>query len=71
MPSWLQTFVAWNQVSATVQVVRSAYGNTGVGPTADFWPLKHSALVSGGWSLLLVVVFGAMAIRDYRKSRCR
>jgi ABC-2 type transport system permease protein len=71
MPSWLQTFVAWNPISATVQAVRSAFGNTGIAPTADFWPLKHADLVSVAWSLLLVVVFGAMAIRRYRTASRR
>ena len=71
MPSWLQTFVAWNPISATVQAVRSAFGNTGIAPTADFWPLKHANLVSVAWSLLLVVVFGTMAIRRYRTASRR
>ena len=71
MPSWLQTVVAWNPISATVQAVRTAFGKTGVAPTRGFWPLEHAAVVSVGWSIVLIVGFGVLAVRRYRTASSR
>lgn len=71
MPGWLQEFAAWNPISATVQAVRSSFGNNGLATTGNFWSLQHAALVSVVWSVALVLLFGVLAVRRYRTASTR
>ena len=67
-PSWLQTIANWNPISATVQALRTLFGNP-TGYRADqklAWPLAHAPWVSLGWSVLILVVFAPLAVRKYR-----
>jgi ABC-2 type transport system permease protein len=67
MPSWLQPIAYWNPFSATVQAVRSLFGNQVV-PVPSAWPMQHAALVSVGWSVIIMVVFSWLSVRKYRSA---
>jgi ABC-2 type transport system permease protein len=58
MPAWLGTIAAWNPLSATAGATRELFGNPGW--TGPAWP----ALV---WPLVLLAVFGPLAVRRYRR----
>jgi ABC-2 type transport system permease protein len=67
-PQWLQDVADWNPVSATVQALRSLWGNPdGYGPTAKMpWPIAHAPWVSLFWSLLILLLFVPLSVRKYR-----
>jgi ABC-2 type transport system permease protein len=67
-PNWLQQIANWNPLSATVQALRSLWGNpTGHNPAVHLaWPMQHAAWVSLFWSLLILAVFVPAAVRKYR-----
>jgi ABC-2 type transport system permease protein len=67
MPAWLRTLAEWNPVSATVAACRQLFGNTGLVPSPSAaWPLQHPIAASLGWSLLILTVFAALAVRRYQ-----
>lgn len=65
MPGWLAPVADWNPLSATVAAVRDLLG--GPGTTGDAWPVEHAAALAVGWPIAMTVVFGALAIRGYRR----
>ncbi|WP_042376639.1 ABC transporter permease [Streptacidiphilus melanogenes] len=68
MPGWLQPVAYWNPFSATVQAVRQLFGNVPPGMVQTAWPMKHAIPVSIAWSVLIIVVFRALAVSKYRRS---
>lgn len=66
LPGWLQAVTNWNPVSATVAATRDLFGNTGTAAVSAAWPVQHAALVSLGWSLLILAVFVPPCVRRYR-----
>ncbi|WP_037683787.1 ABC transporter permease [Streptomyces griseus] len=69
MPTFLQTIANWNPFSATVQACRQLFGNLPEGyPVPDAWPMQHPAWASLIWSILIIVVFRALAVRKYRSA---
>jgi ABC-2 type transport system permease protein len=67
LPGVLQTFAAWNPISAVVLSCRELFGNpTGIQP--DFWPLHHSELYTLLSCTVLIIVFGGLAARRYTRA---
>jgi ABC-2 type transport system permease protein len=66
MSPWLRAIADWNPLSATVAACRELFGNPGIAPTSNAWPLQHPVVASIGWSLLLLAVFIPLAMRVYR-----
>lgn len=58
MPGWLGAIARWNPLSATASATRELFGNPGGGD--EFWPAI-------AWPLLLLAVFGPLAVRRYRR----
>jgi ABC-2 type transport system permease protein len=65
MPTWLRTIADWNPVSAVTQSARVLFGNPGADATHSAWPLEHPIIATLGWSVLLIVVFGSLAVHRY------
>ncbi|SDS20187.1 ABC transporter permease [Actinoplanes derwentensis] len=64
MPGWLGVVSEWNPVSATTTAIRELFGNPGIG--SDSWPAEHALLLAVGWPLALIMIFGPLAVRQYR-----
>jgi ABC transporter DrrB family efflux protein len=72
LPGPLKVFAEWNPISAVTQAARELFGNTSPQfPAPDVWPLQHPVLASVLWSLVILVVFIPLAIRQYRKAVSR
>lgn len=70
LPGWLQTFAAWNPISALVLSCRELFGNpTGIQP--DYWPLQHAELYTLLSCVVLIAVFGTLAVRKYTRATSR
>jgi ABC-2 type transport system permease protein/oleandomycin transport system permease protein len=59
MPGWLQAFAAHQPVSVTASAVRALLIG---GPTTSF------LLQSLAWSAVILLVFGPLAVRRYRRT---
>ena len=66
MPGWLGTVSEWNPVSATTTALRDLFGNPGLG--SDSWPAEHALLLAVAWPVGLMVVFGLLSVRLYRRT---
>jgi len=71
MAPWLRTLAEWNPMSATVAALRLLLGDASVAQAASAWPLQHPIVASVAWSLLLLVIFAPLAIRQYRRASAR
>jgi len=70
LPGALQTFAAWNPISAVVLSCRELFGNpTGIQP--DYWSLNNPQLYSLLSCTVLIVVFGGLAVRRYQRATSR
>ncbi|MFI6519090.1 ABC transporter permease [Spirillospora sp. NPDC050679] len=65
MPPVLGAIAEWNPLSATVAAVRELFGNPG--PGGDSWAARHAIELAITWPLLLIAVFGPLAVRRYRR----
>jgi ABC transporter DrrB family efflux protein len=74
LPGPLQTFAAWNPVSAVTQAARNLFGNPNPDPTAvdpASWALQHPALYTLIWAVAVLIVFVPLANWQYRRSASR
>jgi ABC-type multidrug transport system permease subunit len=70
LPGWLQTFAAWNPISALVLSCRELFGNpTGIQP--DYWPLHNAELYTLLSCTVLIAIFATLAVRRYMHSTSR
>jgi ABC-2 type transport system permease protein len=70
LPGPLQTFAAWNPISAVVLSCRELFGNpTGIQP--DYWSLNNPQLYSLLSCTVLIIVFGGLAVRRYQRATSR
>jgi len=65
MPGWLGTVAEWNPLSATVAASRELFGNPGLG--GGSWVAEHPLLMAVLWPVLLIAVFGVLAVRRYQR----
>lgn len=69
LPAGLRPAAEWNPVSAVVSAVRELFGNP-VSVSADAaWPIAHPVAAAVGWSLLLLAVFGPLAVSAFRSPK--
>ncbi|MFG2747436.1 ABC transporter permease [Streptomyces xanthophaeus] len=66
LPSGLRPVAEWNPVSAVVSAARELFGNPVTPPADAAWPLAHPVAATLGWSLLLLAVFGPLAVSAFR-----
>lgn len=72
MPAVLQTFAAWNPVSALTQATRELFGNTSPAvPPPDAWPMQHPVVATLAWVVVILAVFIPLAQRQYKKTVSR
>ncbi|MEZ5115249.1 MAG: ABC transporter permease [Candidatus Nanopelagicales bacterium] len=70
MPAWLQTFAAWNPISALVLACRELFGNP-TGIVTDQWPMQHPQAYTIISCLVLIAIFAPLAVRRYRHTTSR
>ena len=65
LPTWLQPVAEWNPISTLTASLRSFWGNpnpyVGTG-----LPAEQPVLVTIGWVILIIAVFGPLGVRRYR-----
>lgn len=67
LPSWLQTFAAFNPISTLVLAARELFGNpTGIQP--DYWSLQNPVLYTVLSCAVLIAIFAPLAVRKYRSA---
>jgi ABC-2 type transport system permease protein len=70
LPGGLQTFAAWNPISALVLSCRELFGNpTGIQP--DYWSLQHPQLYTLLSCTVLIALFATLAVRRYTHATSR
>jgi ABC-type multidrug transport system permease subunit len=66
LPDWLQPFAEWNPTSTLTAALRELWGNPN--PVAsDSLAAQEPVLVTLGWVVVFVAVFGPLAVRRYRR----
>jgi ABC-2 type transport system permease protein len=66
LPSWLQTVAAWNPVSTLTSATRELWGNPNPYAGAGL-PAEHPALLTLGWTIALLAIFGPLGVRRYQR----
>jgi ABC transporter DrrB family efflux protein len=70
LPGVLQTFAAWNPISALVLSCRELFGNpTGIQP--DYWPLHNAELYTLLSCTVLIAIFATLSVRRYTRATSR
>lgn len=64
----LRHIVEWNPVSTLTQSSRELFGNTGGMPPPDAWPMENAVLYTLIWVVGILVVFGPLSVRQYRRT---
>jgi ABC-2 type transport system permease protein len=67
MPGWLQPIAIWNPMSALAAASRELFGNPNPAAAVDAWPMQHPELAVFGWSVLMLLVFAPLAVRQFRR----
>jgi ABC-type multidrug transport system permease subunit len=70
MPEWLQTFAAWNPISALVLSCRELFGNP-TGIVTDQWPMQHPQAYTLISCFVLIAIFAPLSVRRYRRTTAR
>jgi ABC transporter DrrB family efflux protein len=65
LPSWLQPVAEWNPVSSLTAAIRDLWGNPNP-YVGEGFPAEHPVLLTFGWTVLLLAVFGPLGVRRYR-----
>ena len=65
MPSWLQPIAYWNPVTTLASSLRNLWGNPNP-QIADNFPTQNPILVTLGWIVVFILVFGPLGVRRYR-----
>ncbi|GAB2567563.1 ABC transporter permease [Microlunatus antarcticus] len=71
LPGPLETFAAWNPVSAITQAARELFGNTALVAPSDLWPLQHPVLYTLIWVVIILAVFVPLTNVQYRRAASR
>jgi ABC-type multidrug transport system permease subunit len=68
-PSWLQPIVEWNPVSTLIEACRQLFGNVPEGvPEPSAWPMQNPVIYTLLWSVIILVVFAPLAVRQYKRA---
>jgi ABC transporter DrrB family efflux protein len=65
LPSWLQPVAEWNPTSTLTGALRQLWGNPNPYAT-DSFPSQNPVLVTIGWVVVIIAVFGPLGVRRYR-----
>jgi ABC-2 type transport system permease protein len=71
LPGPLETFAAWNPVSAITQAARELFGNTALVAPSDAWPLQHPVVYTLIWVVIILAVFVPLTNLQYRRAASR
>jgi len=66
LPSPLREFAAINPLTSLATAMRELF-HVPTGPLPDVWTLQHPVLATLGWVVVLMGVFGPLAIRRYQR----
>ena len=62
-----QPVAEWNPMSALAAASRELFGNPNPAAAVDAWPMQHPELAVIGWSVLMLLVFAPLAVRQFRR----
>ena len=65
LPGWLQPVAEWNPVSTLTAAVRDLWGNPNPYMSGGV-PAEHPILITIGWTIVLLAVFGPLGVRKFR-----
>ena len=65
LPSWLQPVADWNPASTLTTSLRELWGNPTL-PDSSSFPSQEPVLVTLGWIVLIIAVFGSLGVHRYR-----
>lgn len=66
LPSPLRQFAEINPLTSLATAMRELF-HVPTGPLPDVWTLQHPVLATLGWVVLLMGIFGPLAIRRYQR----
>jgi ABC-2 type transport system permease protein len=66
LPTWLQPFAEWNPTSTLTASLREIWGNPSPYPPGSNLPSTDPVLVTIGWVIVILAVFGPLGVRRYR-----
>ena len=66
LPDGLETFAAWNPVSALVAAVRTLFGNPTAIPADAPWPMQHPVTAAVLWCAALLAVVVPLTLARFR-----
>jgi ABC-2 type transport system permease protein len=65
LPDWLQPIAEWNPTSTLTGSLRQLWGNPNPYAT-DSFPSENPIIVTIGWIVVIIAVFGPLGVRKYR-----
>ena len=65
LPTWLQPIAEWNPTSTLTGALRELWGNPNPYVT-DSFPGQNPILVTLGWVVVIIAIFGPLGVRRYR-----
>ena len=72
LPTPLRVFAEWNPVSAVTHAARDLFGNIPAGtPEPTVWPLQNPVLYTLIWVVIIIAIFGPLAVNRYKKAATR
>ncbi|GMQ97801.1 MAG: ABC transporter permease [Acidimicrobiia bacterium] len=72
LPTPLRIFAEWNPVSSVTQASRELFGNIPDGtPEPTAWPLQNATLYTLIWVVVIIAIFGPLAVRKYKRAGTR
>jgi ABC-type multidrug transport system permease subunit len=66
LPSWLQPIAEWNPTSTLTASLRQIWGNPNPYPAGSSLASTEPILVTLGWVVVILAVFGPLGVRRYR-----
>ena len=66
LPTWLQPFAEWNPTSTLTASLRDIWGNPNPFPAGSSLASTEPTLVTLGWVVVILAVFGPLGVRRYR-----
>ncbi len=66
LPSWLQPFAEWNPTSTLTASLRQIWGNPNPYPAGSSLASTEPVLVTLGWVVVILAIFGPVGVRRYR-----
>jgi ABC transporter DrrB family efflux protein len=65
LPEWLQPVAEWNPTSTLTAALREMWGNPNPSASTSL-AAQEPALVTLGWVVLIIAIFGPLGVRRYR-----